>query len=154
MMDTGEKHRHPAGNMFDRLPYYLFIKRQIGFVEYQYRIDIFFQYLNHETFDPADIEIIIEALHNKRLIHIRCNRLFLGYCPAFLAVQCPFTGQHIDDNPFTIVERLKQNPIARTRQFKVRSSIHHISRQLTLEQSVFGNNFITGAMHDGYPSVR
>ena len=108
MTDTCKKDGYLTGDMpclsFNTLP----VKIQIGFIEYQHGTDIFFQYLSHKTFYPADIEIIIKALYYKCLIDIRSNGLFIGNRPAFLTIQCPFTEQHINYNPFIFIERLKE----------------------------------------------
>ena len=45
-----------------------------------------FLHLNHETLGSANIEIIIKTLHDKCLVNIRGNGLFIGNRSVFLAI--------------------------------------------------------------------
>jgi hypothetical protein len=104
--------------MFQRFFHQVTIELQIGFCEYQYRLYIFFQYLKHKALGSANAEIRIKALYNKCLVDMGRYSLPVRCCSALFPVQCMFTRQNIDDYSIVIVKRLKNNPIARAREFK------------------------------------
>ena len=108
---------------------FLFIKSQVGLRQNQYRLNIFFQHLNHETLRPPHVEVCIQTLHYTRLIHMDGYHLLVRHSAALFAAKRPAAWQNIHNNASSLIRRLKNHPISGAGIFVRHPAIKNISRQ-------------------------